>query len=57
MKITLEMDDIRLYNCLNGLIETVDYRIFRVPKTVQNKINTFILEQFNIYAYLDGTEE
>ncbi len=56
MKIMLEMDEIRLYNCLNGLIETIDYRIFIVPKEVQEKINAFILEQVNNFAQLRITE-
>lgn len=57
MKVELEMDEIRLYNCFNGLIETIDYRIFTVPKEVQKRINAFILEQVNQTAHLYHSEK
>jgi len=45
-----EDGDIRLFNCLSGLIETCDYRIFKISKYGKKLINDLITDLANDHA-------
>ena len=48
--------EIRLYNCFNGLIETQDYRLFKLTPAAQELINAIILDQANENAHLHNSK-